>query len=377
MEYGLRRYEAVQRLLWFTFFIMCLGASYFMWADSTPASPQLKDVKTLKFWTGLQGILMAPPAPDVSKGKLTGGEPSLDPGPGKQGSLKETAPGAKRPGYIDKEMSLPSSDTSRSQPDPRALGKLMQFLLRAASYFLVGRLMWLILQYIGKFLLQDLVEKRIKAPGQVKAEYSTSTTPVAFFPRQILLDEIRHFRFSFLFHPFWRLRMMLSGFQKSISSEELLEKERRIVDADWQILDSSWGPYRWIFWTIPVLALVQTAYFLVLQMPLVQMQSASSGQKELLDTFQAIPNSLLPLAQAAGLVIFFKLAAGFVRRIEELYLSNLDALIYDRLLSKLPFQSNDTLIILESLQRQFSDLQAVLKRIERAVHVEKKPGGQI
>ncbi len=371
MEYGLRRYEAVQRLLWLTLFILCLGASYFMWGDSTPASPQLKDVKTLRFWTGLQGILMAPPAPDLSKGRLAGGEPSLD-----AGLKKETTPGAKKQGYTEREIPAPYTPPPQSQSDPRALGKVMQFLLRAASYFLVSRLLWLIFQYIGKFLLQDLVEKRIKAPGQVKAEYSTSTTPVAFFPRQVLLDEIRHFRFSFLFHPFWRLRMMLSGFQKSISSEELLEKERRIVDADWQILNSSWSPYGWIFWIVPVLALAQTAWFLVLQMPLVQMQSASTGQKELLDSFQTIPNALLPLVQAAGLVIFFKLAAGFLRRFEELYLSNLDALIFDRLLSKLPFQSNDTLIILESLQRQFSDLQTVLKRIERTIHLEKKPGGQ-
>lgn len=374
MEYGLRRYEAVQRLLWFTFFILCLGASYVMQPSgySTPANPQLKDIKTFKFWTGLHGILMAPPSPEGSKGKLSGGEPSFDPGVKRQGIEKEAAPqGVKKQGFVDREIPTPAPAPDPSQADPRTLGRIMQFLLRAASYFLVGRLIWLVLQYIGKFLLQDLVEKKIKGPGQGKAEYSTAPVPVAFFPRQLLLDEIRHFRLSFLFHPFWRLRMMLSGFKKSISSEELLEKERRIVDADWQILDGSWGPFRWIFWAVPILALAQTAWFLLLQM-----QSTSTAQKELIDTFQSIPNSLLPLVQAAGLVVFFKLAAGFLRRIEELYLSNLDALLFDRLLSKLPFQSNDTLIILEALQRQFSDLQAVLKRIERTIHIEKKPGGQ-
>jgi len=61
---------------------------------------------------------------------------------------------------------------------------------------------------------------------------------------------------------------------------------------------------------------------------------------------------------------------------EELYLSNLDSLLFDRLLSRLPFQSNDTLIILETLQRQFKELHAALKILERTIHADRKTEGQ-
>jgi hypothetical protein len=70
------------------------------------------------------------------------------------------------------------------------------------------------------------------------------------------------------------------------------------------------------------------------------------------------------LIQAAGVAVFFRLAFTLVRYFEELYLSNLDAFIYDRVLSKLPMRSTDTTLILESLQQQIRDLNASLRRIE-------------
>jgi hypothetical protein len=67
------------------------------------------------------------------------------------------------------------------------------------------------------------------------------------------------------------------------------------------------------------------------------------------------------------MAVFFQLAATLLWYFEELYLSNLDAFIYDRLLSKLPMRSKDTALILETLQHQFRDLSAALRRIEDMV----------
>jgi hypothetical protein len=176
---------------------------------------------------------------------------------------------------------------------------------------------------------------------------------------------------------------MLTGFQKNVSSEELFEKERRVVEADWRILYGSWGPYRCLFWVLPILGLTQTALLLV-----AQFNVASSGfallpqkealeaakpmvsftvQKEIFDTIKPTLNLLLPLIQAAGMAVFFQLASTLLRYFEELYLSNLDSFIYDRLLSKLPIRSHDTVLILETLQQQFQDLQAALKSLENKV----------
>ena len=92
-----------------------------------------------------------------------------------------------------------------------------------------------------------------------------------------------------------------------------------------------------------------------------------SPQKEILDSIKPTLNLLLPLIQAAGMAIFFQLALTLLRYFEELYLSNLDSFIYDRLLSRLPLRSNDTVLILETLQGQFRDLQASLKKLEEKI----------
>jgi len=51
-------------------------------------------------------------------------------------------------------------------------------------------------------------------------------------------------------------------------------------------------------------------------------------------------------------------------RLEGLYLANLDASLFDQMLSELPIRSSDTLLILESLHKHFRDLQAALKHLE-------------
>jgi hypothetical protein len=359
MEYGLRRYEAIQRLLWFFFFILCLGVANFTQSDSSyppAANVQLKDMKTLRFWTGMQGILPAPPPAEVSKGKLDQSEvaPGLD--AKKQTPVEKKAPQVK------------PVESAQTQRDVEGIGRFMIFLIRAGVLFLLGKLLWLMIQHLARYGLTYIMSESVKSPAKVRLESKKPISPESIFPRQLLLDKIRRVPLYFLFHPFQRLRLMLSGSQKSVSSEELIEKERRIVDTDWQILYNSWGPLRWLSWILPALALAQTAWLVLLQVHV-----ASTTQKELLDSIQSIPVVLLPLAQIAGVVLFFKLASGLLRRMEELYLSNLDALLFDRLLSKLPFQSNDTVIILETLQHQFNELSASIKRIERVLLPERQP----
>ncbi len=361
MEYGLRRYEALHRLLWFSFFILCLAAAYFTQSPGQyPAThPQLKDVRTLGFWTELRGILMAAPPSEAPREKISPDESHSGPGAVNHGaSERKTQPAAPAP--------------SQAQTDPQYLGRIMLFLVRAGLIFLAGRLLWLLVQSLGKFFLKTILAEKVKGPAPVKVQPGAGfINPEAIFPRRLLLDQMDQIKLGWLFHPFLRLRLMLSGVQKSVASEDLIEKERRIVDTDWQILYSSWGPFRWLLWLLPLLALAQSAWFVLLNV-----QNASATQKELLDAVHTLPNSLLPLAQAAGIVAFFKLASVFLRRMEELYLSNLDSLLYDRLLSRLPLQSNDTIIILETLQRQFQELHGAIRRLERTIQPDRKPEEQ-
>lgn len=358
MEYGLRLYEAIQRLWWLVFLVLCLvAANYSHSFTQTPRAPaQLKDLRNLDFWTGLYGIRMSPPAFDTSKEKLDQAG---------QGAKREVG----KPGVQDKKPPVvpPPAISEDTQKDVQLLSRVLIFLIRAALIFLQLKLLWLIIQFCGKYLLQFMISGSMSASGVVRPEIAR-THPEAIFPRQTLLDRINKVPLNFLLHPFLRLRLMLSGSQKNISSEELFEKERRIVETDWQILYSSWGPFRWLSWILPMLGLALTAWFLVLQF-----HSASLSQKDILDMIQSMPNSLLPLAQAAGVALFLKIVSSLIRRLEELYLSNLDAFVYDKLLSKLPLQSSDTVLILETLRSQFNDMQSSLKRLEKLIQPEQAP----
>ena len=73
---------------------------------------------------------------------------------------------------------------------------------------------------------------------------------------------------------------------------------------------------------------------------------------------------MLPVVQLTLLSVSLGLAYAFLIRAERLYLANLDASLYDQMLSELPLRSSDTILILESLQKNFRDLQVVLKRLE-------------
>ena len=141
-----------------------------------------------------------------------------------------------------------------------------------------------------------------------------------------------------------------------------MEKERRIVETDWQILWNTWTPFRWILWVLPLLAMVQTSLLLYLQV-----EPILTGKKELQDILAPMFGSLVPLVQIITLALVLNLASGLTKRLESLYLSNLDPLFYDRFLSRLPFQSSDTVILLDAMQKHFQELHNILRRLEQAV----------
>jgi hypothetical protein len=338
---------------------MLLAGYSQIFSDVQRRGPELKDLKKIDFWTGLQGIRMISASPE---------RPAAGP-------QDHPSRGASKPGPE------PSAGRDDFQDNIELVSSTLLFLVRAGIIFLELRLIWLLVQYAARYLLQMLMSEstapgvRYGEPGKARSE--------PLFPTQTFVDKIRRSPLSFFLHPFIRLKLMLSGFQKTVAAENLFEKERRVVDADWNILYGSWGPYRILFWVLPALGLAQTILLLVAQFNLgssaialapqkeafdvVKPMLGLASQKEIVDSIKPSLNLLLPLIQTAGVAIFFQLASTFLRYLEELYLFNLDSFIYDRLLSRLPLQSGDTLVILESLQGRFKELHAAIKRLESKV----------
>jgi len=309
MEYTLRRYEAIQRLVWFVFFLVCLGVAYPLsnfyqvnyQGTAVVASVNPEILKTPQFWAQRYWL-------------------GLDP-----------------------------------------LGKIILYLFWVACLFLIGKIVWLFVQYLGKYLVKlVLSETIINVPGRSKPNIDDiSNQSRKLFSAETLTKKMKSIPLRFLFHPFQRLRLMLAHSHRILSSEDLIEKERRVVETDWQVLWSSWAPFRWLLWLLPLLAFIQTCWLFYLQL-----LPALTAQKEINDLFGALMASLLPVAQVIVVVIMLNLVSGLLKRIENLYLSNVDALFYDQLLSRVPFQSSDTVVILEALQRHFKELQTMLRRVE-------------
>jgi hypothetical protein len=381
MSYGLRRYETIHRLWWFVFFILCLLVARYSQSFTYPSQhgPELKDLRKIDFWTGLQGIGMTSPGFEDSRAKQGRQNPAAMPQPG-----KPDAPGMK------KKPAEPSTGQDDLRDNIELVSGMLLFLIQAGIIFLELRLLWLAIQYAARYLLQ-LIMSDSDDPGPLSLE-AARTRPGSLFPGQVLFDKIRRSPMSVVLHPFIRLRLILSGIQRNVSSEDLFEKERRIVEADWQILNGSWGPFSCLLWILPILGLAQTALLLVAQFnaaspalaiisPKETIEAAKpllgiSPQKEILDSIKPTMNLLLPLIQATGLAIFFQWASTLLKYFEELYLSNLDTFIYDRLLSRLPLRSNDTVLILETLQRQFRDLQTAVKKLEEKIFSKSEVGKQ-
>ena len=312
MEYGLRRYEATQRLLWFLFFLVCLGMAYLMAPDQLPApqpgSPAIRSVqpdvlKSLSFWLNLHWVSMEP------------------------------------------------------------FGSGMLFIIWALSIFLVGRSLGLIVQYTGQFLVTSLLNTHIRSDASPRRSPTTHTAAAdGISPATLLLKRAANPFLYWIFHPFRRLRVLLTNPGIPLASERLAEKERRLAEADWEILWSSWTPFRWLLRLLPLVGAVQTVWLLNLYL-----QPALSGQKDFQELFGLVFNGLFPLLQVIFLTVAFSLASGLLKRLESFYLSGVDALFYDRLLTRLPFQSSDTPILLETLQKNFQELHAKLKYLEEFI----------
>jgi len=372
MSYGLRRYETIHRLWWFVFFFLCLFIARYSQSFTNPNlhGPELKDLRKIDFWTGLQGIGMTSSGSEDSRAKQGRPSQAAKPQPG-----KPDGPGMK------KQPSEPPTVQDDFRENIELVSGMALFLIHAGIIFLELRLLWLVIQYAARYLLQ-LIMSDSEEPEPLSLE-AARTRPGSLVPGQVLFGKIRRGPMSVVLHPFIRLRLILSSFQRFVSSEDLFEKERRIVEADWQILNGSWGPFRCLLWILPLLGLAQTALLLIAQFnaaspalalisPKETIEAAKpllglSPQKEILDSIKPTMNLLLPLIQATGVAIFFQWASTLLRYFEELYLSNLDTFIYDRLLSRLPLRSNDTVLILETLQRQFREIQASLKKLEEKV----------
>jgi hypothetical protein len=320
MEYGLRRYEAIQRLLWFLFFFICLGVAYLAIpspslapskALSMPHSFQPEVLKSFDFWFNLRWIRVEP------------------------------------------------------------LGRLMIYLVWVALLFLCGRLLGLTVQYGGKYYVSSLLATNIGRPDQAERRSGLSSLPAkseVTLPVLILLKKTDNILLQILFHPLRRLRVLLNDPQRTCSGEGLAEKERRLSETDWEILWSSWTPFRWLLRLLPVVGVVQTVWLLHLHL-----QPSLFGQKDLQEVFGLAFNALFPLIQAIFLTVVFSLSSGLLKRLESLYLSGVDAMFYDRFLTKMPFQSTDTPILIEMLQSSFQELQARLSRIEQILSEGRDP----
>jgi len=343
MEYGLRRYEATRRLTWFVFFLLCLALASSMadWYEAShpQASPSLQ-------------------SPPQQTERLGAGS----------GARDKAAPAV--PGVRPEELKSADFWTRCRWIGLEPMGWLLTYIACVAVLFLAGRLLWLLVQFGGEIMVKRMLTGTIR-PGASKPNPLTSKLPPSperLFPAERLRSKVDFLPLQLLFHPFQRLKLMLVKTPRStLSSAELMEKERRIVETDWQILYNSWAPFRWLLWFLPALALAQTCWMLYLYL-----HPALTGQKEMQEIFGYVLHSLVPLIQAILLAIVLKLASTLLVRIEDLYLSNVDAMLYDQFISQLPFQSSDTVIMLEALQHHFNEINATLRRIEHSFIPEEK-----
>ena len=117
--------------------------------------------------------------------------------------------------------------------------------------------------------------------------------------------------------------------------------------------------FRWILKLLPVLAALQSFWLIYSET-----QLFLGKQSELEQFANAFWPAMLPLLQLTALAVLLGLASALTSRVENLYLAGLDASLYDQMLSELPIRSSDTLLILQSLQKHFRELQVTLKRLE-------------
>jgi hypothetical protein len=242
------------------------------------------------------------------------------------------------------------------------LAKVAAYLAWVAVLFILARSLWLIAQFIGKrSLLENLRETMSAMKSRQGAKPWDSTTEVQKKPYPgfaVMVSRLNH-PLRFLLHPFRRAQHTLSSAPGMPFTDGLLERQQRLSDMDRQIFKSSWTAFRWIVRLLPILAAL-LSFWLIYP----ETQLFLDKQGELKQFAGAFWPAMLPLVQLTVLAVFLALACAFLNRVESLYLANLDASLYDQMLSELPIRSSDTLLILESLQKHFRELQAALKRLE-------------
>jgi hypothetical protein len=323
MEYGLRHYEAVQRLFWFSFFLICLILAYpvaksyhahFISLKPLASTMPTDSYKSVDFW---------------------------------------------------KQMNWLSAKS--------IVNFAILYFVCTETLFLFGRFVWLFFQFCGSFIVKHLLTTTlaVRSSSSRMPLVTSASVLEKIFPSDVLYKKVNRFPYPLILHPFQRLRLMFRNPQTALPAEELLEKERRAAEADWQILAASWAPFRWVLWPLPFLALFQSSWMLY-----GGFQPLVNGQQDFQAYILPLTGSFVPLVQIVFVTILLNVGAGLLKRIDSLYLATVDGLLYDELLSRLPLQSNDTLVLLEAMQRHFQDLRAVLRRLEKTAEDKKEPGGE-
>jgi len=320
MEYGLRHYEAVQRLFWFMLFLCCLFLAY-------PVA------------RGCQAHFA---------------------------SIKSSVSALPTDAYKSPEFWKQTHWLSSAS----MVNFAILYLITAAALFTAARVVWLFVQFIGVFIVKYVLATTL-AQYSSRSKFSVAGSPAALeklFPATELYRKVNRFPFSLILHSFQRLRLMFRNPQSALPAEQLVEKERRVSDADWQILSSSWGPFRWALWPLPFLALFQSGWMLY-----GRLQPLVDGQHDFQAYVLPLAGSFVPVVQIGLLTILFHIGAALLKRIDNLYLATVDGLLYDQFLSRLPIHSGDTLILLEAMQQHFQELRTLLRRLERPAATESRP----
>ncbi len=322
MEHGLRRYEAFQGLFMIFFLIVCLFLAYpmatlygYSYSPDSPISFTGANFRTVSFWMQQQWI---------------------DKGP---------------------------------------FGGAIVFLGWFSFIFVIARFVWLPLQVLGRYMAGDILDEATsRAPRHNRPSLETlMLKPEQLFDAEHVRRKADQFPHKFVLHPFQRLLLLLPQPKAAMSSEELAEKERRVSETDWQFLHNSWSPVKWLLWILPLLALMQTVW---LSFEVAQHIIPKGAENPELLSAGPVLECLLPILQIVAFSIFLNLGCGLQRRMESIYLSGVDALFYDKLLSRLPFRSGDTPVILEALQRLSEEILSTLERMEKAPAPQGKPSSE-
>lgn len=313
MEYGTRHYEAVQRLFWFMLFLFCLLLAY-------PIA------------RGYQAHFA---------------------------SLKSTLPALPTDAYKSADFWKQTQWLSSAS----MVNFAILYLICAEVLFMAVRALWLFVQFIGVFIVKTVLHTTF-ADHSSKSRIAVADSPSALeklFPSHELFRKVNRFPFSLVLHPFQRLRLMFRNPRSTLPADQLVEKERRVSEADWQILSSSWGPFRWALWPLPFLALFQSGWMLY-----GRLQPLLSGQQDFQAYILPLAGSFVPLVQIGLATLVLNIGAALLKRLDHLYLATVDGLLYDQFLSRLPIQSGDTLILLEAMQRHFQELRMLVRRLEKS-----------